>query len=299
MNLFQQVNLLLSFLKLFQVPEVIRTKYIDYDYILKLINLNIPTCTLEKVFEYISLFDAAIICKQLLKTLKRIRNTYLQFALDFLTTHHHHPTWSPLDYDHIRNALKVFAVLNPTEQDQFYHLIDNPLDIIEVLIMNTKFDTLSAVLQVLPEKKPSLDDANDDDDVDDIDEHDDLSVAKIDALLRKYAEKSLDFRMLLCQPYNTAAVRLLKTVDNNLMQSLDSLNFDFERKPFIMPDETPTKIEWMRNDEVLDCMCCHQITFSMFHRRHHCRRCGRLVCHNCSTKRMLVRLKKILFYFRF
>lgn len=35
-------------------------------------------------------------------------------------------------------------------------------------------------------------------------------------------------------------------------------------------------------------MCCCQSAFSMFNRRHHCRRCGRLVCHSCSQKRMLV-----------
>lgn len=35
-------------------------------------------------------------------------------------------------------------------------------------------------------------------------------------------------------------------------------------------------------------MCCQESTFSMFNRRHHCRRCGRVVCQNCSSKRMQV-----------
>jgi zinc finger FYVE domain-containing protein 26 len=55
-----------------------------------------------------------------------------------------------------------------------------------------------------------------------------------------------------------------------------------------VPETVPTKEEWVPNDEVVECMCCHQVAFSMFNRRHHCRRCGRVVCYNCSSKRMLV-----------
>uniref|UniRef100_A0A1Y1MZQ5 FYVE-type domain-containing protein n=1 Tax=Photinus pyralis TaxID=7054 RepID=A0A1Y1MZQ5_PHOPY len=42
------------------------------------------------------------------------------------------------------------------------------------------------------------------------------------------------------------------------------------------------------NLKVTECMCCAQTTFSMFNRRHHCRRCGRVVCGTCSVKRMHV-----------
>lgn len=34
-------------------------------------------------------------------------------------------------------------------------------------------------------------------------------------------------------------------------------------------------------------VCCRE-HFTMFNRRHHCRRCGRLVCGSCSTKKMVV-----------
>lgn len=72
------------------------------------------------------------------------------------------------------------------------------------------------------------------------------------------------------------------------MQSLDSLNLGSESRNFVMPPEVPTKDEWVQNNDVLECMCCQKVTFSMFNRRHHCRRCGRVVCYNCSMKRMLV-----------
>lgn len=35
-------------------------------------------------------------------------------------------------------------------------------------------------------------------------------------------------------------------------------------------------------------MCCKRAAFSLVTRRHHCRRCGRVVCHSCSSQRMLI-----------
>lgn len=35
-------------------------------------------------------------------------------------------------------------------------------------------------------------------------------------------------------------------------------------------------------------MCCKRSAFSLVTRRHHCRRCGRVTCHSCSSKRMLI-----------
>lgn len=35
-------------------------------------------------------------------------------------------------------------------------------------------------------------------------------------------------------------------------------------------------------------MCCKRSAFSLVTRRHHCRRCGRVVCHSCSSKRILI-----------
>eukprot|EP01032_Pedospumella_encystans_P012919 gene12919-14909_t len=38
---------------------------------------------------------------------------------------------------------------------------------------------------------------------------------------------------------------------------------------------------WVPDNIVTECMEC-QTPFTMFFRRHHCRRCGRMVCHNCA-----------------
>jgi len=51
---------------------------------------------------------------------------------------------------------------------------------------------------------------------------------------------------------------------------------------FTVPLAVPSKKLWISDDEVSTCMCCNETQFSMFHRRHHCRRCGRVVCKACS-----------------
>ncbi len=44
--------------------------------------------------------------------------------------------------------------------------------------------------------------------------------------------------------------------------------------------------EWDSNDSSPVCILC-TAAFSVFrNRRHHCRQCGRLVCENCSTRKM-------------
>ncbi|XP_076441937.1 uncharacterized protein LOC143280973 isoform X2 [Babylonia areolata] len=58
---------------------------------------------------------------------------------------------------------------------------------------------------------------------------------------------------------------------------------------FIMPVAPPTEDQWVPDSEASVCMVCKLERFSMFNRRHHCRRCGRVVCAACSTRRSQVR----------
>ncbi|OWF55424.1 Zinc finger FYVE domain-containing protein 26 [Mizuhopecten yessoensis] len=57
---------------------------------------------------------------------------------------------------------------------------------------------------------------------------------------------------------------------------------------FVMPSEPPPKDRWVQDNATDTCMVCHMEKFSMFNRRHHCRRCGRLVCAQCSTKTTMI-----------
>ncbi|XP_069118425.1 uncharacterized protein [Argopecten irradians] len=57
---------------------------------------------------------------------------------------------------------------------------------------------------------------------------------------------------------------------------------------FVMPPEPPPKDQWVQDNATDTCMVCQMEKFSMFNRRHHCRRCGRLVCAQCSTKTTMI-----------
>jgi len=45
---------------------------------------------------------------------------------------------------------------------------------------------------------------------------------------------------------------------------------------------------WIPDDLAKLCMLCEKTHFSVVQRRHHCRNCGKVVCANCSNRRVLV-----------
>eukprot|EP00118_Oscarella_pearsei_P023925 m.293467 g.293467 ORF g.293467 m.293467 type:complete len:1642 (+) comp40739_c0_seq1:3926-8851(+) len=57
------------------------------------------------------------------------------------------------------------------------------------------------------------------------------------------------------------------------------------KQPYVFPEHVPKKEGWTRDESVPSCMVCDS-RFSMFNRRHHCRRCGRVVCDACSSHRL-------------
>ncbi|KAI8788313.1 zinc finger FYVE domain-containing protein 26 [Biomphalaria glabrata] len=61
-----------------------------------------------------------------------------------------------------------------------------------------------------------------------------------------------------------------------------------DKQTFVMPSQPPTQDQWMPDSAASVCTVCMVERFSMFNRRHHCRRCGRVVCATCSTKQTLV-----------
>lgn len=107
-----------------------------------------------------------------------------------------------------------------------------------------------------------------------------LSTDCVDSLLRIYASKALDFRVVSS---HTSSDDLHSQVTDQTMASMDSL-----LSAFIMPREAPTRSNWIRDDEASHCMSCRQTVFTMLTRRHHCRQCGRVVCHACSSNRALI-----------
>ncbi|XP_071795779.1 zinc finger FYVE domain-containing protein 26-like isoform X2 [Asterias amurensis] len=55
-----------------------------------------------------------------------------------------------------------------------------------------------------------------------------------------------------------------------------------------LPTSPPKRDSWVPDTKVTHCMVCKDERFSMFNRRHHCRRCGRVVCWRCSQLKAVV-----------
>lgn len=221
----------------------------------------------SKLLDNLPFQHAIKLCYSSLNELKKI--TQLEFVVSYLIAN----ISNDENLKKIVLSLKILKEFSPSEQEQLLGLIYNPMNIVEVLIMNMKFDNLYVAINILRSEILHSEFTDDS-----------ISNEKIDSLLRKYADKSLDFRVI-----SHPNPRLLRTPECKLMQSLDSLSLVNDlHKQFIMPEEVPNKEDWVSNDEVVECMCCQKTAFSMFNRRHHCRRCGRVVCYYCSNNRMLV-----------
>lgn len=99
----------------------------------------------------------------------------------------------------------------------------------------------------------------------------------VDLLLRIYATKALDYQ-----------IREISSSSERVSQSTDMASLDSLCGAFIMPKIPPRREEWVKDDEAIHCMCCRRAVFTMLMRRHHCRRCGRVVCFACSSNRMQI-----------
>ncbi|XP_002000123.3 zinc finger FYVE domain-containing protein 26 homolog [Drosophila mojavensis] len=102
----------------------------------------------------------------------------------------------------------------------------------------------------------------------------------LDLLLRIYASKALDYQIANVRNAVGSEPGSLGTDVHN---SLDSLCGAFQ-----IPPQAPTREEWIPDESATHCMCCRRSAFTMLMRRHHCRRCGRVVCYACSTQRMTI-----------
>uniref|UniRef100_A0A1A9ZHX1 FYVE-type domain-containing protein n=1 Tax=Glossina pallidipes TaxID=7398 RepID=A0A1A9ZHX1_GLOPL len=227
---------------------------------------------------------------------------------------------------HLHLYSLCYEHLMPRVRQEFWNLIKFPLLIIEQLIMNTKFELLNKILQtVRKELKPPerLNEAmgttsslcpfcfDKHGHIYDIRSKSDHKTSFqlgasneginttafillnfnlyqtdhlitndcIDLLLRIYATKALDYHVFDVNSNSEPCSQ--STTDTQ--QSLDSLCGAFQ-----MPKHAPNRLEWVRDEDASHCMCCRRAAFTMLMRRHHCRRCGRVVCFACSTQRMRI-----------
>ncbi|KAM6969170.1 zinc finger FYVE domain-containing protein 26 [Tautogolabrus adspersus] len=230
------------------------------------------------------------------------------FLADYLTLHFQRQV-SPARRRHI-HALhlgsKVLLTLPPAARQDYFNLLSEPLLMLEQLLMNLKVDWADVAVRTL---RSLL-----------IGQEAGFGAEDIDKLLSDYACKALDFS---CAPRRRSRSDSLISLQDAVLQcpAQDNCSMSYSqiesptasagstpshnssdrerdrisagrkrRSPakFQPPEQPPARKDWVPDTKRDVCMVCKRERFTMFNRRHHCRRCGRLVCHACSEHQMLV-----------
>ncbi|GAA6082903.1 zinc finger FYVE domain-containing protein 26 isoform X2, partial [Tachysurus ichikawai] len=237
------------------------------------------------------------------------------FLSDYLTLHFQ-SRMTPARRRHI-HALhlgsKVLLTLPEASRQTYFQLLADPLLMLEQLLMNLKVDWVSVAVSTLRNLLPAQEAG--------------ITNVDIDTLLADYAKKALDFpyaprewtrsdsvislqdALLQCPvqesaPPSSPSRTPPPSSGGTPMHTPSSSAPDQERgssgkKPrpssmFTPPEKTPERKDWIPDHQRHICMVCQRERFTMFNRRHHCRRCGRLVCHACSNRKMVVEVNEEL-----
>ncbi|XP_076283793.1 zinc finger FYVE-type containing 26 spastizin [Lasioglossum baleicum] len=209
----------------------------------------------SKFLRSLPLNQSVKLCGTVLKKLNSIDS--MQFICNYLLEHC--KATKTVEYRKTLIGIEILHMLEIEERPLHIHLIKEPLLMLEQLLMNCKFESVQKILNKITDRLAQVDISRDD----------------FDKIIRFYAQKSLDCRVSLqCDTVDSKSKRV---------QYLET-----ESNEFVMPIVVPTKEEWVPNDKARKCSCCKTVIFSMFNRRHHCRRCGRVICAQCSQHRMQV-----------
>ncbi|XP_071549436.1 uncharacterized protein Sptz [Panulirus ornatus] len=171
----------------------------------------------------------------------------------------------------------------PPASDRFQlsHLASAPHLIVEQWLMNIRLEAIEKTVKVLGQH------------LDKVDLKMPLSVRTLDLRItssdtpvqtREPHGLSWDVFNWLLEVY---AAKALDTSGVQLALKPQPISEKSPRK-FVMPPQPPERHEWVPDGEVRKCPVCEVAIFSMFCRRHHCRRCGRVVCSSCSQHKNIV-----------
>ncbi|KAG9336768.1 hypothetical protein JZ751_003116 [Albula glossodonta] len=232
------------------------------------------------------------------------------FLADYLTLHFQSRV-SPARRRHI-HALhlgsKVLLTLPQGARQDYFPLLSSPLLMLEQLLMNLKVDWAGVAVHTLRSLLVGQEASFTSDD--------------IDTLLSNYARKALDFpyaprertrsdsvislqdALVQCPAQESCPpsprVETPPPTTGSTPQHTPSSSSSSDRErgstgrrtrspaQYIPPEKPPNRKDWIPDHQQPVCMVCLRERFTMFNRRHHCRRCGRLVCNACSEHRMAV-----------
>uniref|UniRef100_A0A3B5KZW3 Zinc finger FYVE domain-containing protein 26 n=1 Tax=Xiphophorus couchianus TaxID=32473 RepID=A0A3B5KZW3_9TELE len=258
----------------------------------------------DEAFELLeSISDVAValdVCEHTLD--RRPGLAACHFLADYLTVHFQRQV-SPARRRHI-HALhlgsKVLLTLPPASRQDYFPLLSEPMLMLEQLLMNLKVEWVQVAVQTLHSLLVGHEAG--------------FSAEDIDKLLADYASKALDFS---CAPKERSRSDSVISLQDALLQcpahelstqsfrstpthtsSANSSDREKDRSSserrrrssakFRPPDQPPARKDWIPDTRHDLCMVCQRERFTMFNRRHHCRRCGRLVCSACSERKMLL-----------
>ncbi|KAL3872697.1 hypothetical protein ACJMK2_035906 [Sinanodonta woodiana] len=292
---------------------------IEEKHILWLLNSKPPNTTkVFMIFETLkekNISACLTICKKFLETLRNQQDVVFvaSYVLNQLISH-----LSSQEVDQIRLTLigaKMLLCLPSTMRSEYSHLVTQPTLILEQLLMNMKPDLASKAYKMVRSdfsiiQSPTFSFTNE----------------QFNKLVSTYAVKSLEFTVVqvvendrersLSRVSNTSADGEQSRAGSPQIQPPNPESIQIRRRSadfisssrllsassgtspvwkhasmdkFVMPAEPPSKDKWVPDSSESVCMVCKQERFSMFNRRHHCRRCGRVVCATCSQKTTIIK----------
>ncbi|XP_049626488.1 zinc finger FYVE domain-containing protein 26 [Suncus etruscus] len=225
------------------------------------------------------------------------------FLANYLTTHFYGDLTAVRhrEIQALYMGSKVLLTLPEQHRASYAHLSTSPLLMLEQLLMNMQVDWATVAVQTLHQLLDSLDIG--------------FTMDQVDSLLSRYAGKALDFPYSLREKRSDSVSQLQdlvgQTSDLETLSKSPSVEFPPAAVPgnllvhspcvrekcfpqglppldFVPPATPPARHQWVPDETESVCMVCRREHFTMFNRRHHCRRCGRLVCSSCSTQKMVV-----------
>lgn len=174
-----------------------------------------------KIFQFLRALPSSQSMKACKGVLQKLESTSaLQFVANYLLEH-----CRVAEESKCRKTLvgvEILKMLDNKDRTLYIHLIKEPLLMLEQLLMNSKFESIQKILNVLHE-----------------DLQQSIGIDNFDKIIRFYAKKSLDFR-----------VSLQRDGIENKSQNISQSNPEAENNEFIMPVNVPTKEEWVPNDKV-------------------------------------------------
>ncbi|KAG8181284.1 hypothetical protein JTE90_022222 [Oedothorax gibbosus] len=170
-------------------------------------------------------------------------------------------------YFNMALGLKMLSALKSPKREGYIDLIAHPYLLLEQMLMNVELKDAELSLKSVQDM---LANQNDVIPV--------LNLSSVNILVEDYASKALEVHFLdALLDYSSSSIIVLSTEETLVSD-----------EPFMMPARVPTKEEWVPDAKISRCQVCKEERFNMFSRRHHCRRCGRVVCANCSQHTLIV-----------